>query len=94
MHRIDGKNAITDERGRQLFTGGNPHKPEVDEATWLSADWLNSVQEELCGFIESQDIPLAKDNNSGLQKAIATAIEAALGPERERIDKILEELWR
>lgn len=89
MDRISAENYVTVD-GKRMFSDGNPHKAEAEEATVLNAEWLNSVQEEICGFIESQDIPLAKDNNSGLQKAIVAAIEAALRPERERITKIMK----
>ncbi|MCB9229797.1 MAG: phage tail protein [Deltaproteobacteria bacterium] len=93
MHRIDSKNVLTDEQGRNLFTGGNPHKPEKDEATWLSADWLNAVQEELCSFIESQGLELSKDNHNGLGLAVQKAVQNALIPVNEQLRKLSEEIY-
>ena len=91
MHRIDTKNYVTDEQGRRLFTDGDPHKPAEEVSTWIDANWLNAVQEELCGFIE-EHVELSHGNNTGLARAIEKVIEDKLAPLKKQIDLIWEEI--
>ncbi|KIX14421.1 hypothetical protein [Dethiosulfatarculus sandiegensis] len=71
MHRIDGS-------GHQdnHFTEGNPQTGT--EATVVTADWLNSVQEEVAHVIEGQNLALDKDDNEQLKTAVNTAIGQAV----------------
>ena len=98
MHRIDTvdeKGAPTydvDEKGRHHFRSGNPHCEEEVLATRLDHRWFNSVQEELCTFIESQKMPLKEADYSALTRAISKAIDAKLAPLKEQIEKIWTEI--
>ena len=71
MHRIDGS-------GHQdnCFTEGNPQTGT--EATVVTADWLNAVQEEVAHVIEGQNLALDKDDNEQLKTAVNTAIGQAV----------------
>lgn len=71
MHRIDGS-GHQDNR----FTKGNPQTGT--EATVVTADWLNSVQEEVAHVIEGQNLALDKDDNEQLKTAVNTAIGQAV----------------
>lgn len=66
MHRIDGPYATVDNK----FSEGNPATGV--EATWMTDDWANSVQEELAAVIEAAGIVLDKANNTQLLAAIQT----------------------
>ena len=94
MHRIDTKNYVTDEQGRRLFTDGDPHKPAEEVSTWIDADWLNAVQEEICRFIESQGVELKKGDYTGIEEAIGKMIEDKLAPIKTQLDLIWEEIGR
>ncbi|WP_299733962.1 hypothetical protein [uncultured Endozoicomonas sp.] len=62
MHRIDGTGATTDNR----FTEGNPQAGVP--ATVVTADWLNSIQEELVAVIGAEK--LEKGRTDQLLEAI------------------------
>lgn len=64
MHRIDAPDATPDHK----FTEGNPTVPI--QATTVTDDWLNAVQEELAHAIESSGAALDKRNNTQLTTAI------------------------
>lgn len=64
MFRIDSEGATLDNK----YTEGDPSLGVP--ATVVSADWLNSVQEELSGFIEYNGIALNKASTSQLQAAL------------------------
>lgn len=64
MHRIDTSTATGDGR----FTEGDPLVPTP--ATVVSADWLNSVQEELVNTLSAAGIAPDKTNNAQLLAAI------------------------
>lgn len=64
MFRIDSEGATLDNK----YTEGDPSLGVP--ATVVSADWLNSVQEELSGFIEFNGIALNKASTSQLQAAL------------------------
>ena len=65
MFRIDSEGATIDNK----FTEGDPGLGVP--ATVVSADWLNdTVQEELCTFVELMDIALSKVDNTQFQQAM------------------------
>ena len=68
MHRIDSSTATPDNR----FTEGNPTIPVP--ATTVTADWLNSVQEEAVAVIEAAGIAPDKANNAQVLAAIRKLI--------------------
>lgn len=73
MHRIDGPGATNDNK----FTAGNP--TTGTPATVVTADWMNSVQEEMANVIEGAGIILNKAANNQLAAAISALIAAATG---------------
>jgi hypothetical protein len=64
MFRIDSEGATLDHK----FTEGDPSLGVP--ATVVSADWLNSTQEEIAGFIEYFGITLNKLSTTQLQTAL------------------------
>ncbi|WP_282265906.1 hypothetical protein [Stenotrophomonas sp. PS02298] len=68
MHRIDGEGATTSGR----FTEGNPTTGVP--ATVVTADWLNSVQEEIAAVLTAAGLTLNKGNNAQLLQAIKSLI--------------------
>ena len=68
MHRIDSSTATPDNR----FTEGNPVIPIP--ATTVTADWLNSVQEELCAIVAAAGIELDKTQHAQVLAAIRALI--------------------
>lgn len=64
MHRIDGPGATDD----NLFTEGDPVIGM--QATTVTANWLNAIQEEIANAIEASGIDLDKDDNHQLTAAI------------------------
>lgn len=70
MHRIDGPGATVDNK----FTDGDPVGGV--QATLVTDDWLNAVQEEVVGVIESTGAVLDKVTNTQLLAAIR-ALNAA-----------------
>ena len=68
MHRIDCPTATPDNR----FTEGDPTIPVA--ATTVTADWLNSVQEELVAPILAADMELDKTRTSQLLEAILALV--------------------
>jgi hypothetical protein len=68
MHRIDTSTATID----NLFTEGDP--VGGTPATVVSADFLNALQEEICGVIEGAGSTLNKGNNAQLLAAIQNLI--------------------
>lgn len=69
MFRIDTPDATSDHK----FTEGDPTIPI--EATTVSADWLNSVQEELVSVLEHVGITPDKESTEQLRTAIVQMIE-------------------
>jgi hypothetical protein len=68
MHRIDGEGATSDNK----FTEGNPQTGLV--ATEVTADWLNSIQEEVIAVLTAAGIPPSKASNTQLRDAILSLI--------------------
>ena len=66
MHRTTGTGNVAG-----LFTGGPP-------ATCLTPEFLNSIQEEICGVIESAGIAVATDGYSDTKNQLLTAIRTLL----------------
>jgi hypothetical protein len=65
MHRIDG-----DSHDSNMFTEGNPGLGE--QATQVTADWANAVQEEICNAIEiAGGAVLSKPDNTQLSDFLA-----------------------
>lgn len=72
MHRIDGPGAAP---GGQ-FTEGDPSVGTP--ASVVTDDWLNAVQEEICGVVEGSGAALSKPSNAQLLLAIKALIAAAV----------------
>lgn len=70
MHRIDTTDVETDKHGsgKDGFTEGSPTVPTP--ATTVSADWLDTQQEEVANFLEGYDETLTKSDNNQLLKLI------------------------
>ena len=68
MHRIDSSTATPDNK----FTEGDPTIPVA--ATTVTADWLNSVQEELVKVVTEAGLELDKADTSQLWQAIVKII--------------------
>lgn len=71
MHRIDGPNATPE----GLFTEGNPAVGA--EATEVTADIMNALQEELVNVIAASGQALNKPDNTQLRKAIEALVANA-----------------
>lgn len=87
MHRIDGPGATVDNK----FTDGDP--VSAVEATTVTDDWLNAVQEELIGVIADAavqpPIPLEKANNGQLALAIKRIVASlSAGTQMRRITRL------
>lgn len=74
MHRIDGDGFEADKNGagKDGFTNGNP-LTDV-EATSITEDWLNDVQEELCSAIEGAGASLVKGTQNQLRQVLRGAL--------------------
>ena len=58
MKRIDSTNARPDQNGiGKTGFNDNADLPQQD-ATYLTPEWLNIIQEELCNLLELNGIPL------------------------------------
>ncbi|WP_323936160.1 hypothetical protein [Aeromonas veronii] len=70
MHRIDTPSRQKDKfgSGKDGFTRGDPQTGTP--ATEVSADILDTMQEEICAVVEEAGISLDKENNSQLLSAI------------------------
>ena len=76
MHQITGSTAVNNH-----FVDGSP----TQGGTVVSADWLNTVQDEICNLIQSTGIALNDPSNDDKKQLIAaigvliaSAIKAAL----------------
>jgi hypothetical protein len=69
MHRIDGADTEPNAHGpgKAGFHKGDPHSGR--EATEITEDFMNAVQEELCCVIESAGLTLDKNNHQQLALA-------------------------
>lgn len=81
MHRIDHPSAVATLPAPEAqgdpgyYTNGNPGGGI--EATVVTADHLNSIQEELVAVIEEAELELDKEDNTQLLQAIQALITAA-----------------
>ncbi|WP_323077132.1 hypothetical protein [Aeromonas hydrophila] len=78
MHRIDTPSRQKDKfgAGKDGFTRGDPQTGT--QATQVSADILDAMQEELCSVIELSGLPLKKSENNQLYKAIEILLDAVI----------------
>ena len=85
MQRINTTNKATDlfGLGKHGYRAGNPATGQ--SATELSADVMNSLQEEIAGVIEGANIALVPGNNAQLIAAI-TALIASGGITQPQFD--------
>lgn len=71
MKRIDSINARPNVNG----TGKTGFHDNADlsgqDATYLTPDWLNHIQEELCNLLEKNNIDLDSDNKEQLYELLA-----------------------
>lgn len=72
MHRIDGPGNIGN-----LFSEGDPSLGQ--RATRVTADWLNSMQEEVAFVIEEAGIGLDKEQTNQLYEAIVALVAGVVG---------------
>lgn len=83
MHRIDHVTAVASRPAviapgtPGFFTAGDPLAGQ--EATWVTHDWCNDVQETLCTAIEGAGIALAKGEADQLLRAIRVIAAQAGG---------------
>lgn len=103
MKRIDSVNARTDVNGpgKKGFHD-NADLPGQD-ATYLTPDWLNAIQEELANLIEKNGIPLDPNSHIQLFELLATkngvqidldTIENVLNQFADTIEARLQQLQR
>lgn len=80
MHRIDTPSAQKDKFGvgKNGFTRGNPQTGTA--ATKLDNDYFDSIQEEICGVIESAGIALDKTKRTQLAESINKLIGNSKAP--------------
>ena len=57
-------------RNIRMFTDGDAHSEPDKPATVINSKFLNGIQEELCRFIESQEIELNPEDFTCLTRAI------------------------
>lgn len=76
MQRIDTPSART-VNGRKLFTAGDPLSGIPP--TVLSADWANSIQEELANLLEKSGRRLNSDDNAQLYQLLQPALSPPRG---------------
>ena len=84
MDRIESDKTI-EINGKRMFSDGDPNAEEATEGTEINAQFLNGIQEEICGFIESQGIALDHSKKNQLTHALNTKLE----PYRIAINKII-----
>ena len=75
MHRIDSATAREDANGigKKGFSD-NADLPQHD-ATYVTPDWCNAVQEEIANVIEMSGIELDKNNNTQLAQAVVGLVK-------------------
>ncbi len=78
MHRIDTPSRQKDKfgAGKDGFTGGDPQTGT--QATQVSADILDALQEEICAVVEGSGLSLDKTNNNQLLTAINILMERTI----------------
>jgi len=91
MDRINS-DGIIEVEGKRLFTDGDPHAEEASEGTAINAQFLNGVQEEICGFIESQGINLSHEQSNQLSLAVTNQFFSQIEIYRSTINTIIRKL--
>ncbi|WP_270794492.1 hypothetical protein [Aeromonas sp. QDB11] len=78
MHRIDTPSRQKDKfgSGKDGFTKGDPQTGTP--ATEISPDILDAMQEEICNVIELSGLPLKKQENNQLYKAIEIILDTVI----------------
>lgn len=89
MDRINSEGTIIID-GKRMFTDGDPEAENPVEATTITAEFLNGIQEEICGFIESQEINLNNNDSTCLTQAIEKIIDHKLKPLNIRINELYD----
>lgn len=62
-----------------VWVGGNPFA--AVDGTVISADWMNAVQEELCGLVEGEGFSLSKVDATQVRTAILALVARLAGVE-------------
>jgi len=100
MHRIDGYG-----HKNHRFYSPDEGAIDYDGQTKLTAEWLNSVQEEVCRLLETFEVKLDKGNEgqvAKLAKDLVTRMEGKINDNISNLHGILsadiakskEELWQ
>ena len=79
MHRIDTEGAVTDGNGAGRAGFRDRDVLAGTPGTHVDADWLNSVQENLCRVVEHAGMTLEKANHEQLYQAIRLLFVGAAG---------------
>lgn len=82
MFEIDSQNSTADNR----FRGGN--KATGIQATYLSPDWLNMVQDELKNVLIAAGVEPNKADNGQLAESITSLISNAVGTLEPRLEAV------
>lgn len=79
MHRTTGSNRTytSSVQPEPIHSDGDPASGLKPPGTTVTADWLNAIQEELCGVVEASGTALDANDNGQLQPAIEAYREAA-----------------
>ena len=88
MDRVNSPGHIVVD-GKRQFYDGDPHPQPDRPATVLQAEFLNSVQDEICGFIESEGIELNALKKDQLKKAIRKTLMAQVNPTITALRKVI-----
>ena len=97
MKRIDSTNARPDQNGiGKTGFNDNADLPQQD-ATYLTPEWLNIIQEELCNLLELNGIPLNSASKQQLYQLLVTqsdieALAEAIDLSFIRKDQIVDDL--
>lgn len=90
MHRIDTPSRQKDKfgAGKDGFTGGDPQTGT--QATQVSADILDAIQEEIAAVIEDSGATLNKSKNNQLVTAIKSIIRSAAMLATETVNGVIK----
>ena len=91
MDRIESDKTI-EINGKRMFSDGDPNAEEATEGTEINAQFLNGVQEEICGFIESQGINLSHKQSNQLSLAVTKQFFNQIEIYRSTINTIIRKL--
>ena len=91
MDRIESDKTV-EINGKRMFSDGDPNAEEATEGTEINAQFLNGIQEEICGFIESQGIALDHSKKNQLAQAITKTFIKHLNPAIEALTYTIQRL--